>query len=145
MGLETGPLGLLNTNEELLGRRSRGSGLGNREYGRRDPSRWPRDTLYPQKCELSSPTSGGCSIGIVSSRTQVTEFSFPIQIQCSVSLNRGPAQFKPLPFQCNSYESRWALIYMSQVGCESMVAVFELWRTVMTWWSDGYRCWHVLL
>jgi hypothetical protein len=25
------------------------SGLDNREYSRRDPSRWPRDTLYPQK------------------------------------------------------------------------------------------------
>jgi hypothetical protein len=23
--------------------------LENREYGRRDPSRWPRGTLYPQK------------------------------------------------------------------------------------------------
>jgi hypothetical protein len=28
-----------NTTEELLGRKSSGSGLENREYGRRDPSR----------------------------------------------------------------------------------------------------------
>jgi hypothetical protein len=27
--------------------------------GRRDPLRWPRDTLYPQKLALTSPTSGG--------------------------------------------------------------------------------------
>jgi hypothetical protein len=29
--------------------KSSGSCLENREYGRRDPSRWPRGTLYPQK------------------------------------------------------------------------------------------------
>jgi hypothetical protein len=44
--------------EELLGRKSSGSGLGNREYGRRDPSRWTRGILYPQKLALTSPTSG---------------------------------------------------------------------------------------
>jgi hypothetical protein len=40
----------------------------------RDPSRWPRGTLYPQKLALSSPTSGGRSVGIVRSRTQATAF-----------------------------------------------------------------------
>jgi hypothetical protein len=30
-------------------RKSSGSGLENREYGRRDQPRWPRDTLYPQE------------------------------------------------------------------------------------------------
>jgi hypothetical protein len=38
MGLEWGPR-LLSTIEEILGRDSRGSGLENREYGLRDPSR----------------------------------------------------------------------------------------------------------
>jgi hypothetical protein len=38
----------VSTTEELLGRKSSGSGLENREYGRRDPSRWPLGTLYPQ-------------------------------------------------------------------------------------------------
>jgi hypothetical protein len=37
--LERGPLSLVNIVEELLGRKSRGSGLENREYGHRDPSR----------------------------------------------------------------------------------------------------------
>jgi hypothetical protein len=32
--------------------KSSGSFLENREYGRRDPSRWPRGTLYPQKVGL---------------------------------------------------------------------------------------------
>jgi hypothetical protein len=30
-------------------RKSSGSGVESREYGRKDPSRWPRSTLYPQK------------------------------------------------------------------------------------------------
>jgi hypothetical protein len=38
--------------------------------GRRDPLRWPRDTLYPQKLALTSPTSGGGSVGIVRLRTK---------------------------------------------------------------------------
>jgi hypothetical protein len=49
VGLERGPLSLLSTTEEVLGRNSSGSGLESREYGRRDSSRWPRGTLYPQK------------------------------------------------------------------------------------------------
>jgi hypothetical protein len=32
--------------------------------------------LYPQKLELTSPTSGGRSVGIVRWRTQATEFVF---------------------------------------------------------------------
>jgi hypothetical protein len=40
------------------------SGLESREYSRRDPSRWPRGTLYPQKLALTSPTSGGRSVGL---------------------------------------------------------------------------------
>jgi hypothetical protein len=36
VGLERGPLSLVSTTEELLGRISSGSGLESREYGRRD-------------------------------------------------------------------------------------------------------------
>jgi hypothetical protein len=67
VGLERGPPSLMSTIEELLGRESGG-------FGRKDPSRWPRGTLYSQKLVLTSLTSGGCSIGIVHSRTQATEF-----------------------------------------------------------------------
>jgi hypothetical protein len=35
VGLERGPLSLVSTIEELLGRKSSGSGLENRDYGRR--------------------------------------------------------------------------------------------------------------
>jgi hypothetical protein len=76
VGLEWGLLSLVITIEELLERKSSSSGLESREHGRRDPSRWPRDTLFPEKMALTSPTSGGRSVGIVRSRTQVTEFIF---------------------------------------------------------------------
>jgi hypothetical protein len=43
-------------------------------YGCEDLLRWPRDTLYPQKLGLTSPTSGGRSVGIVRLRAKATEF-----------------------------------------------------------------------
>jgi hypothetical protein len=39
----------------------------------RDPSRWPRGTLYLQKLALISPTSGSRSVGIIRLRTNATE------------------------------------------------------------------------
>jgi hypothetical protein len=39
VGLERGPLSFVSTIEDLLERKSGGSGLENRYYGRRDPSR----------------------------------------------------------------------------------------------------------
>jgi hypothetical protein len=44
VGLERGTLGLLSTTEEVLERKSSGSGLEDRDYCRKDPLRWPRDT-----------------------------------------------------------------------------------------------------
>jgi hypothetical protein len=69
-----GPLSVMSTTEELLGRKSSGSSLEIREYGRGDLSRCPRDSLYPQKLALTSPTNGGRSVHIVRSRIQATEF-----------------------------------------------------------------------
>jgi hypothetical protein len=59
VALERGPLILVSTIEELLERKSSGSGLESREYGHRNPSCWPRGTLYPQKLETTTPKSGG--------------------------------------------------------------------------------------
>jgi hypothetical protein len=39
VSLERGPLNLVSTTEELIVRKSSGSGLASRKYGRRDPSR----------------------------------------------------------------------------------------------------------
>jgi hypothetical protein len=74
-GLERGPLSLVRTTDELLeGRvappvqKTEINDLGNL-------LRWPRDTLYPLKLALTSPTSGGRSVGIVRSRTKAKEYS----------------------------------------------------------------------
>jgi hypothetical protein len=90
VSLERVPFSLVSTNEELLGRLSSGFGLESREYGHKDPSRWPRGTLYPQKFALTSPTSGCRSVGIDRSRTQAMEFSFYVhrfQMDFNCSLN----------------------------------------------------------
>jgi hypothetical protein len=42
---------------------------------RGDPLRSPRNTLYPEKLALTSPTDSGCLVGIVQLRTKATEFS----------------------------------------------------------------------
>jgi hypothetical protein len=49
VGLERGPLNFVSTIEKLLERNSSCFGLEILKYGHRDPSRWPRGTLYPQK------------------------------------------------------------------------------------------------
>jgi hypothetical protein len=53
-------------------------GLESREYGCRDPSRWPHDTLYLQKLALTSPTSGGLSVGIVCSYVDKYKIKFKL-------------------------------------------------------------------
>jgi hypothetical protein len=60
--LERGPLSLVSTTEEQFERKSSGSGLENRDHGRRASSRWPHDTFYLQKLTLTSLTSGGRSV-----------------------------------------------------------------------------------
>jgi hypothetical protein len=87
VGLERGPLSLVSIIEELLGGNSSGSGLESREYGRRNLSFWPRDTLYPQTLAITSPTSCGLSVGIVRSRTKATEFFFLVKLILKSPLN----------------------------------------------------------
>jgi hypothetical protein len=70
VGLERGPLSIVITIEELLERKNSNS---NQEYGRKDPLCLPHNTLYPQKLALTSPTSGGRSVGKVRLRTKATE------------------------------------------------------------------------
>jgi hypothetical protein len=61
---ERGPLSLVSTTEELLGRNSSDSGLESREYGRKD------------SFVLTLLTCGGSSVGIVRLWTEATEFFF---------------------------------------------------------------------
>jgi hypothetical protein len=74
VGLERGLISRVSTTEELLGRKSSESGLENRDYGRRDPSRLPCGTLNPQMLALTTPKNGGRSVGRVRSRTQAMEY-----------------------------------------------------------------------
>jgi hypothetical protein len=70
VGLERGPLSLMSTIEELLERKSSGSSLQNRDYG--NTGSIALTTRHPsirKKLALTSPTSGGRSVGIVCSRT----------------------------------------------------------------------------
>jgi hypothetical protein len=72
-GLERGSLSLMSTTEELLKRKSSGSGLENRDCGCKDPPRWPGDTpLLAKVC--TNVADKRRSVGIVRSRTQDTEF-----------------------------------------------------------------------
>jgi hypothetical protein len=73
VGLERGPLSLVSTTEELLGRKRSGSGLEiyNTAVGIRHANH-----VVPsirKKFALTSPTSGGRSVVIVRSQTQTTE------------------------------------------------------------------------
>jgi hypothetical protein len=74
VGQERDPLSLMSTNEELFGRKNSGYGLENRNYDCRVPQSWPRNIpSNRKKLALTSPTTGGRSIGIVRSPTKATE------------------------------------------------------------------------
>jgi hypothetical protein len=60
----------VSTIEKLLERKSSGSGLEKRDYGRMGSA---TPLSAKTKLALTSPTSGGRSVGIVRSRTQATE------------------------------------------------------------------------
>jgi hypothetical protein len=73
VGLERGPLSLLRITEELLGRKVAAPVSTTEINSRGDSLCWPRDTLYPLKFALPSPTIGGRSVGIVRWRTKAPE------------------------------------------------------------------------
>jgi hypothetical protein len=62
--LERGPLRLVSTTEELLGRKSSGSDLESRDCGRRDPHADHVAHSIPNLA-LTSATSGSVSVGRV--------------------------------------------------------------------------------
>jgi hypothetical protein len=109
--LERGPLSLASTIEELLERKNSGSGLESREYGRRDPSRWQRGTVYPQNLVLTSSTSGSRSFDILRVRLCILCYSVPLPVsppppQCYSPLS-------PVPVDCTTIASWRSLRYGS--------------------------------
>jgi hypothetical protein len=77
VGLEQGPLSLVRIIEELLERTVAAPVYKTEINGHGDSLRCPRDTLCPLKLALTSPTSGGRSVGIVGWWTKPRSF-FPI-------------------------------------------------------------------
>jgi hypothetical protein len=76
LGLERGPLSLVSTIEELLGRKGSSCGVENRDYGRRGSAALTtRQPSIRKKLALTSVISGGRSVCIVRSRTNATEFN----------------------------------------------------------------------
>jgi hypothetical protein len=80
VGPERGPLSLVSTTEELLDRKvaapvykTENTVVGIRHADHVAPS-------IHKKLVITSPTSGGRSVGIVRSRTQTMEFFFPYTI-----------------------------------------------------------------
>jgi hypothetical protein len=71
VGLERGPLSLASTIEELLERKSSGSGLQNRDYGRRESAALA--TRYPSIRKSWQATSGSRSVSTDQLRTKATE------------------------------------------------------------------------
>jgi hypothetical protein len=99
VGLERGPLSLVSTIEELLG-------LESRDYCRRDPSRWPRSALDPQKLSLTSPTSSGLYSSL---SDQATELFFLWLLIC-VALEADPnvrTRFSPTRFSFSFCPTPW--------------------------------------
>jgi hypothetical protein len=75
VSLERGPLSLVSTIEELLGRKRSGSGLESREYGSRDSH---ADHVAPsiKKFETNFAENLRTPCSIVRSWIHATEFSF---------------------------------------------------------------------
>jgi hypothetical protein len=64
VGLERGPLSLVNNLRSYLEEIVAAPGLENGSYDRRDSLRSPHDTIYLLKLALASLTGGDRSIGI---------------------------------------------------------------------------------
>jgi hypothetical protein len=73
VGLERDPLSLVNTTEELIGEKSSGSGLKNKNTA---------EGIRHAELALTSRISDGRSVGIFRSRTQATEL-FKIKLSIS--------------------------------------------------------------
>jgi hypothetical protein len=132
--LERGPLSLVSTIEELLGRKSSVSALERREYGTREPSPWPRGTPQSPNVGTIFAISGCChSVGIVRLRTQTTEFSLSLSLSlCILTLpyicltvdsNR---QYNRVCTLCKVKNNRHSLYNVCRVVCRNCSAMGRL-------------------
>jgi hypothetical protein len=104
VGLERGPLSLVSTTEEVLARKSSGSGLENRDYGSRGfVTLNYAITSIRKQLALTSPTSGDHWFCVVRSRTQAKDLfvvfcfvCFVLSLTSSLFLCHFPARFLPM-------------------------------------------------
>jgi hypothetical protein len=92
LGLERVPLSFVGKIEELLERKSSGSGLETEITAVEVRCAKHATPFYPQKLALTSPTSGGRSVGIVSSRTKSAELLLLLLIPSVAVHNRRLSQ-----------------------------------------------------
>jgi hypothetical protein len=123
----------MSTTEELLGRKSSGSGPENRDYGRRGSVELTTRQPPSAKFSTNQPTSGGRSVGMVRSRTQATEFVFLLK------------QFLP---HCSLFGYPIVLLHLLDqyvvLCCASCTdyninAVFKL-HSRISYWGGPYGC-----
>jgi hypothetical protein len=104
VGMERSPLSLV----RIMNGKVAAPGLENRDYGRWDPLRWPRDSLYQLKLALTSPTSCGSSVGIVRLRTKTrSSVHTRIYIYISKSLSTRENNFWNPPHRFFIEHSLW--------------------------------------
>jgi hypothetical protein len=152
VGLERGPLCLVSAIEELLERKSSGSVLENRDYGRMVPPYWPHDTLYPQKVGLTSPTSGGRSVGIVRSLTKATELYITFQTNLKLvillsSYHSTVDNFVTLPAEgsCLVHEECYRYSAVCLVGRTEWIGIYYKWDKQLSRRADNFlRCYYRL-
>jgi hypothetical protein len=71
-----------------------------------------RGTIYPQKLALTSPTSGGRSVGIVRSQTQATEFlKYASDHRVAEQANQESTVKTSGKYACNYLPPAFTLIY----------------------------------
>jgi hypothetical protein len=136
VGLERGPLSLMSTIEELLERESSGSGLEMREYGRRDPSRWPRGTLYPQKLALASRSLGRYS-SLADSGNEVFFFPFP---STNVRTENIPI-FENWILRENSTAYVFCRFLLCDRTVDNWVGLEQNWHMCVCLWTQNQELW----
>jgi hypothetical protein len=83
VGLERGPLSLVNITEEPLERKISDSGIEDLDYGRTDRRADHVTSRYPQKLAVTSSKSSCSSVSVVRSRTKATELLLSILSYCN--------------------------------------------------------------
>jgi hypothetical protein len=115
VSLEQGPLSLVRIIEELLEKTVAASVYKTEINGHGDSLRWPRDILYPLKLALTSPTSGGRSVGIVRWRTEAPEFVCFMDVCEHVDSDQGLTSLAPTRSPDHTLLMKWLnLIYCPQ-------------------------------